>query len=107
MPNHKGMRGSGSLELLGVGWVGGTPQCGEGERASFDLRESWGVAGGGGGGAMLAWIFQAIKFQSSSSLLTCSSYVWPGTRMPGFPLPPTNFFSSLSLPLAPQASGCG
>lgn len=49
MPNHKGMRDL--VPWSRWGWGGcGEHLCGEGERASFDLRESWGVAGGGGGG---------------------------------------------------------
>lgn len=64
-------RGPGSLELE-QGRGEGT-SVGEGKRESSDPRESWGWGGG-----VLAWIFQAIKFQSSSSLLTCSSSVWPG-----------------------------
>lgn len=61
MPNHKGMRGSGSQQLLGVGWVGGTPQCEEGERASFDLRESWGGCRGWGWGGSVGLDFPGHK----------------------------------------------
>lgn len=42
---------------------------GEEEKESPDPRESWKGRGGGGAGVVFAWIFQVIKFQSSSCLL--------------------------------------